>query len=285
MKKKTIKIVKYSLPGLIVVLVLFNAFYCGITIKKYTVKTDVFNKESSIRILVIADLHNNVFGSGQQSLIQKVKRQNPDLILLAGDITDDKIKKDGTRLLLTEICKTAPVYYVEGNHEGFDIDVETVYEQIRSYGATVLSDSYERIIINGNEIIIAGVRDPYNPRYTDPHYIQGKVMEDIFGSLDAADGVYKILLAHRPEFIDNDYSKYPFDLVVSGHTHGGQVRIPFILNGIYVPGQGWFPKYAGGRYDHDGLVHIISRGLATGYSKVPRIFNPPELVVINITSK
>jgi predicted MPP superfamily phosphohydrolase len=106
-------------------------------------------------------------------------------------------------------------------------------------------------------------------------------MERAFRELDEIP-LYKILIAHRPEMIEN-YKKYSFDLVLSGHTHGGQVRIPLIINGLYAPGQGVFPKYAGGIYTHGNLTHVISRGLSVN-PRLPRIFNPPELVIIIIES-
>lgn len=94
---------------------------------------------------------------------------------------------------------------------------------------------------------------------------------------------FKILLAHRPELIEI-YKKSHFDLVLSGHAHGGQVRIPFILNGLFAPDQGWFPEYVGGVYKHDSLTHIVSRGVSYN-PLLPRIFNPPEVVVIEIKGK
>ena len=106
-------------------------------------------------------------------------------------------------------------------------------------------------------------------------------MERAFRELDEI-SLYKILIAHRPERIE-DYKQYSFDLVLSGHAHGGQVRIPGIMNGLYAPHQGLFPKYAGGMYTHDNLTHIVSRGLSVN-SRLPRIFNPPELVIISIES-
>jgi len=92
---------------------------------------------------------------------------------------------------------------------------------------------------------------------------------------------FKILIAHRPELIDI-YEKYPFDLVVSGHAHGGQIRIPFLLNELIAPNQGRFPKYAGGVYQHGGLTHIVSRGLSFSLY-LPRVFDSPEVVVIDIS--
>lgn len=88
------------------------------------------------------------------------------------------------------------------------------------------------------------------------------------------------MLSHRPERIES-YKKYNFDLVLSGHAHGGQVRIPFLLNGLYAPNQGLFPKYAGGLYTHNNLNHVVSRGLSYN-PKLPRIFNPPEIVIVEL---
>ena len=93
--------------------------------------------------------------------------------------------------------------------------------------------------------------------------------------------MFTLLLAHRPEFFDV-YTQYDFDLVLSGHAHGGQWRIPGLINGLFSPNQGWFPKYAGGRYGEDGTIMIVSRGLANNVGAIPRIFNPPELVVVEI---
>ena len=94
---------------------------------------------------------------------------------------------------------------------------------------------------------------------------------------------YRILLAHRPEAID-EYRQMDFDLILSGHAHGGQWRIPGWINGVYAPGQGFFPRYAGGVYPLDDLVMIVSRGLSNN-TWVPRIFNPPELVMIELTAR
>jgi predicted MPP superfamily phosphohydrolase len=210
-----------------------------------------------------------------------IKNINPDLILLSGDIFDDVVPMTGTQLLLKGISGIAPVYYVTGNHDYLSYNIQTIREELRSYGVIILSDNYVIIEIRNNEIIIAGIEDPYKRIYETPDYNQNDSMESAFRELDEIP-LYKILIAHRPEMIEN-YKKYSFDLVLSGHTHGGQVRIPLILNGLYAPGQGVFPKYAGGIYTHGNLTHVISRGLSVN-PRLPRIFNPPELVIIIIES-
>jgi predicted MPP superfamily phosphohydrolase len=203
------------------------------------------------------------------------------LIILAGDIFDDAIPTTGAKLLLSGIYDIAPVYFVTGNHEYWDNNIRTIREELISYGVIILSDNYVKITVNNNEIILAGIEDHHKTLYETPEYNQNESMEKAFRELDAI-SLYKILTAHRPENIEM-YKKYSFDLILSGHTHGGQVRLPFI-NGLYAPNQGLFPKYAGGMYTHGNVTHIISRGLSIN-SRLPRIFNPPELVIIIVESK
>jgi predicted MPP superfamily phosphohydrolase len=184
----------------------------------------------------------------------------------------------GTQLLLAGISDIAPIFYVTGNHEYKSQNVQSIRDDLVSYGVIILSDNYVKIEIGDNELIIAGIDDPSKANYETPEYIQSESMEKAFRELDSI-SVYTIFIAHRPEKIEL-YKQYSFDLVLSGHTHGGQVRLPFI-NGLYAPNQGVFPKYAGGLYTHGNLTHIISRGLSISPGR-PRIFNPPELVVIII---
>jgi predicted MPP superfamily phosphohydrolase len=252
-----------------------------ISTETYKVETPLLEEQSSITIALISDLHSSIFGKDQVILIDKVKDSNPDLIILSGDIFDDVISMNGTQLLLRGIYGVSPIYYVTGNHEYMSQNMQAIREELRSYGVIILSDNYKIIEINNNRIVIAGIEDPYKTIYETQNYNQNDSMERAFRELDEMP-LYKILIAHRPERIEN-YKKYSFDLVLSGHTHGGQVRIPPILNGLYAPGQGVFPKYAGGIYTHGNLTHIISRGLSVN-PLLPRIFNPPELVIIIIES-
>jgi predicted MPP superfamily phosphohydrolase len=216
----------------------------------YTLESAKFKPDTSLTIILITDLHSTIHGADQAPLLQAIRDKKPDLIVLAGDIIDDKAPVRGARLLLAGIRGLAPVYYVSGNHEYRSADAEAVWAEIRSFGARILSDEYERVTIRGNDLIIAGVEDPHKA-LAAPRYQPDDAMDNAFADLGAADaGAYRILLAHRPERIAR-YKRYPFDLVLSGHTHGGQVRIPFVLNGLYAPHQGIFPRYAGGLYAHE----------------------------------
>jgi len=252
----------------------------AISTKTYRVETPLLEEQSSIKIVLISDLHSTIHGKDQTVLIDKIKSVNPDLVVLSGDIFDNVVPMTGTQLLLSGIYGIAPIYYVTGNHEYWG-DIQAIREELISYGVIILSDNYTLKKINNNEIIIAGIDDPEKKIYETPNYDQNASMENAFRELDEIP-LYKILIAHRPEMIE-EYKKYSFDLVLSGHTHGGQVRIPFILNGLYSPNQGIFPKYAGGLYTHGNLTHIISRGLLFN-PRLPRTFNPPELVIIIIES-
>ena len=254
------------------------AFYNGLVIKNYTINTGKFKSEKTIRIVLIADLHSHIYGKNQNKLISKIKNQNPDIVLLAGDIADDEIPIDGTKLLLEGIKDIVHIFYVSGNHEYWSGDIENIKQIIRSYGVTVLEYEYTEITVKDIPIIIAGIDDPDWVKYEKNN--TKKSMDESFQEL-AFKNQFKILVAHRPEQIEL-YKKYPFDLVVSGHTHGGQIRIPFLLNGLIAPNQGWFPKYAGGMYKHGDIIHIVSRGVSFN-PRLPRVFNPPEIVVIDIS--
>ena len=256
-----------------------------ISTKTYLIETPLLLKQSAIKIALISDLHSTIHGKDQTILIEKIKNANPDLIVLLGDIFDDVAPMTGAKLLLAGISDLAPMYYVTGNHERWSRDTEIIRKELLSYGVIILSDAYAKIKINDDEIILAGIEDPAGigksgkKLYKTPDYDLDAGMEKAFRELDEIQ-LYKILLAHRPEKIET-YKKYSFDLVLSGHTHGGQIRIPYILNGLYAPNQGFFPKYAGGCYVHGNLTHIIGRGLSIK-PWLPRICNPPELVIINI---
>jgi len=267
----------FVLPAVIII-------YCiasceTISTKTYKIETSRLEEEQKIKIVLISDLHSTIHGKDQSILINKINNSNPDLIVLSGDIFDDKVPMTGTELLLSGISGVAPVFYVTGNHEYWSRNIQEIKEKLASYGVIILSDAYTIIEINNNKIVVAGIEDPDKKFYETPDYSQNESMENAFRELDGVE-LYKILIAHRPEMIEN-YKKYSFDLVLSGHTHGGQIRIPYIMNGLYAPNQGLFPRYAGGIYTHGNLKHIISRGLSIN-PRLPRIFNPPELVIVII---
>jgi len=252
----------------------------SITARNYQIETALFNN-SSVRIVLISDLHSSIYGKDQQKLVSKIIECKPDIIILCGDIFDIKAPDTGTEIFLSAIRDIAPIYFVTGNHEYYH-NIKKIEYLLGSNNVVILSDSYINLSINNNEMVIAGIDDPEKYYYKLFEYDQIESMEKNFRELDEIE-IFKILIAHRPENIEK-YKKFSFNLVLSGHAHGGQVRIPCIINGLYAPDQGAFPKYSGGIYQYDGLTHIISRGLSINHPKLPRIFNPPELVMIIISS-
>jgi predicted MPP superfamily phosphohydrolase len=260
-------------------IVLLLAFYNGLVTRNYSLLTDKLASGDSVRIILIADLHNHIYRENQSELVALIEEQNPDLIALAGDIADDQVPIAGTEQLLDGIKDLAPIYYVSGNHEFWSDDIENIKAVIRRYGVTVLENTYDTITIKNTPVTIAGVDDPEVVAYEKPWFNWEQEMLEAFADLQDKPE-FTILLAHRPERIQL-YKKMDFDLVLSGHAHGGQVRIPLLLNGLYSPNQGWFPEYAGGSYKHDSLTQIVSRGLSYN-PRLPRIFNPPEIVVIDL---
>lgn len=253
------------------------AFYHGLITRPYTISSSRLTQP--LRIVLLSDLHSAIHGAEQRDLLQRIEAAQPDLILMAGDIVDDILPIRGSELLLAGIAGICPVYYVTGNHEFWAEDIEAIRDLLRGHGVHILEDAYEEIELNGNRLLIAGIDDPDKTSYEDAAYDQEQSMAAAFGSLGDSES-YRILLAHRPERIEF-YTRFGFDLILSGHAHGGQVRLPFLLNGLYAPNQGFFPPYAGGLYQHGELVHIVGRGLSYN-PRLPRIFNPPEVVVIDL---
>lgn len=239
----------------------------GITVPRYELVSDKL--DAPVRIVLLTDFHSSSYGKNQQVLTDVIAAQKPDVILLAGDIADDIRSHVHTRELLENIASEYPCLYTVGNHEEWSGECENIKEMFRSYGVTVLEGDNRVLHINGGKIRICGA-DNSLPWQQFAACINS-----------AGDGIFTVFMSHRPDRVDM-YGGKDFDLVVSGHAHGGQVRIPGILNGTYAPDQGVFPKYAGGRYTlSDGETEmIVSRGLCKNI--LPRVFDPPEVVVIDL---
>ena len=252
-------------------LFLFAAFYNALTVKNYILKTNKVSE--AVKIVLITDLHSCFYGEEQARLIDKINEQKPDLILMSGDIVDDVLPQAGTVSLLKGIADQYPCYYVSGNHEFWSGKIDSIKKMFEEYGVKVLSGTNETIRLNNQTITVCGVDDPEVGAAVFDQQLETALPSDHTN--------YTILLSHHPELFKR-YITLQCDLIVSGHAHGGQWRIPFILNGLIAPNQGFFPKYAGGLYRENGRTMIVSRGLAKQSTRIPRIFNPPELVVIDL---
>lgn len=246
-------------------------------IQYYTCQSDAIAEK--LRLALLTDLHSCQYGDQEKELIEALARQEPDLVLLGGDICDDRIPNDNSEALLKAIASQYPCYYVTSNHEYWSNDIDTILKLFQAYGVTILSGTHVTVEVRGQTINICGVTDPDVTKYTN----SAATVESQLAALEDVheNGYYTILLAHRPELIEL-YSSYSFNLVLSGHAHGGQWRIPGLVNGLYAPDQGWFPAYAGGQYAVDETSMIVSRGLARESTRVLRIFNRPELVIVDL---
>lgn len=249
------------------------------TIKKYIINTNKINAEQSIKIVLITDLHSHIYGENQSKIANLISKQKPDLIALSGDIADDVVPIEGTEQFLKAIDGIAPVYYVTGNHEFWSNNITAIRQVFRENNVTILEGNFEELNLNGVPVIVGGIDDPDIVKYENPKLDWNSNFIDSFAELKEK-FQYKILLSHRPELVEL-YEQTSFNLVLAGHAHGGQVRIPFILNGMFAPNQGWFPKLAGGLYEFENFKLVVSRGVSFKL-KLPRIFNPPEIVVIEI---
>lgn len=255
--------------------VMLMMFDTSLNTVKYTI--DVENLKNNIRIAHISDLHSCDYGKNQEKLTSAIDDASPDIIVLIGDIFDDEMPHDKSLELIDYIGNKYTCYYVTGNHELWSDESDWIKSRVEEAGIMVLSGTGHTITFGESSINIVGVDDSDIDKYSNDTLASqlrhgAEIMEN---------GRYTVLLAHRPHLIDM-YLRYGYDLVLSGHVHGGQWRIPVILNGLLAPDQGFFPKYAGGHYKIGTKNMIVSRGLALESTRVPRIFNRPELVIIDL---
>ena len=233
---------------------------------------------TGFRIAQISDLHNTEFGKDNHRLLSKLKEIQPDIIVLTGDLidsrrTDCNIAIDFAR----QAVEIAPTYYVPGNHESRISQRDALYEGLFNAGVTLLLDDSIILTRGQDRIQVSGILDP-DFRTENP----GKETAEIAKGLMPADGKFTILLSHRPEQFAA-YKACGVDLVLTGHAHGGQIRLPFI-GGLFAPGQGFFPKYDAGLFTENSTHMVISRGL--GNSAFPlRVNNRPEIVLIELKSE
>lgn len=231
---------------------------------------------SGYRIVHVSDLHNNMYGIDQSYLIAGVDAAEPDIIVITGDLVDGNTADvDNAMAFIRKAVEIAPVFYVSGNHESYIPNkFKELVSQMKDAGVTIL-DNENVSLFSGEEVItLAGIRDPaFNWHRKSADIADDEIKKALEGSGDNV----TILLSHRPELLKT-YSDNGIDLVLTGHAHGGQVRIPFI-GPIYAPSQGLFPKLTSGIYTEGDTRMFVSRGMGNGI--VPLRFNDgPELAVI-----
>lgn len=252
----------------------------------------------SVRLALVTDLHSCRYGKGQRDLLRRLEAVRPDAVFLGGDIFDDVLPDGNTLAFLDAVAARWPCFYVTGNHEFWSGRVREMKAAVRARGIAVLEGTGETVELRGRTFAVCGIDDPtymepgewHPPKpdglpADDPTCRIGNEWRRQLAAAEAAiiPGCTAILLSHRPERAA-DYRGKGFDLVLAGHTHGGQVALPFgLLDGLYAPSQGFFPKYAAGCFDiGGGTAMVVSRGLARESTPLPRWFNHPEVVVIDL---
>ena len=233
-----------------------------------------------LRIVHLSDLHGHEYGEGSADLLAMVAEQEPDLIVLTGDLMDQESQITMVPALAKGLVSLAPTYYITGNHE-WSLGSDTVKELkalLKDCGVTVLSNQYKVLERNGDSLILAGVDDPNG-------YADQKTPEELYGEIEAKQpDLFTILLAHRNDAFDR-YSAAGYDFVLSGHGHGGIVRLPF-TDGLLSPARTLFPTWTAGVYTLEDSTLFVSRGL--GNNTVPisgfRLFNRPDLAVLELNA-
>lgn len=246
--------------------------------------------EYPFRIVHLSDLHNSCFGKDNEKLIDKVLEQEPDIILITGDLINETEEDLSIALgLLSRLSSlNIPVYISYGNHENnyeirYPADITALYEDA---GVKVLNFAYEDIEVNGQKIRLGGI---YGYCLPEQYLRSGEAKKEEVDFLKEFQDtpLYTILMCHMPVtwIINNSLNEWECDLVLSGHAHGGQIRIPFI-GGLYAPDQGFFCGKEAGLYysDNHKKIMVLTRGLGNT-EKVPRVNNIPEIVVIDIKKK
>lgn len=225
-----------------------------------------------LRIVELADLHGRVFGRGSRRLLAAVRRAEPDLICIDGDLFDEYTDLAMLPPLLRGLCAIAPVYYVTGNHEWRVPGLRGILAQMRACGVTVLQDDW-RVLRRGEDaLIVAGTDDPCGPA---ERKTPAELIADI--RAEAGEAAFLLLLAHRNDQLPQ-WSALGVQAVLAGHCHGGVVRLPFV-GGLFGTDRRLFPAWDAGLYRQGETALYVSRGL--GYTNVHfRLFNRPEVAVI-----
>lgn len=244
-------------------------------ISRYEVKSQKLPESfDGFKIVQLSDLHGAEFGEDGMGLVEKVKELEPDIIALTGDFVTDEGDLAAVEKLAARLVKLCPVYFISGNHEfgsGLAVKVRNILERA---GVKYLSNEYLTISRGEDGILLGGVEDPL--AYADmlsPDELAQKMN-------DAAPDAFKILLGHRNYWM-TEYPELPVDLIFCGHAHGGLIRIPGV-GGLIGTDRRLFPDFDAGEYNNGRYTLIVSRGLGNSVS-IPRIFNRPEIVCVELT--
>lgn len=281
MKKQNKKVFLYvSLVALICLAAWTIWGNTALEVNEYEIVSDRIPQNfDGFRIAQVSDLHNAEFGEGNEKLIQQLSQTDPDVIVITGDLIDSRHTDIEIALeFARQSIKISPVYYVSGNHEARVREYEDLKMGLAEAGVVILENQKVQITRGEESITLMGIDDPsFQEDYLfgDAESVARQVITDLQNESDG----YTVLLSHRPELFDL-YVDNGMDLVLSGHAHGGQFRLPFI-GGLVAPNQGFFPEYDAGLFNEGRTTMIVSRGV--GNSIIPlRFNNRPEIVMVTL---
>lgn len=273
---------------LIILLVLAVAFSCFLVYDNFSLDVEIIQIKSEkaqalkgFKIAHISDYHNRGSEIIDSAILESLKAEKPDVIFLTGDLIDKTRTDISVSLYFVKtILELAPVYYVTGNHEcnvsiESQSDFDNMISELSDMGVKVLRQSGEAVYLpNGESINVYGIDDPYFHCYYSSEITD--TTDSLCSELQIDGDEFNILLAHHPEQLAV-YARYGFDLVFSGHAHGGQGRL--FGQGLIAPDQGFFPAYTSGLYNEGNTKLVLSRGI--GNSIVPvRVFNKSHLIFV-----
>ena len=276
------RLFKKALPLLLAALAVFWLWWGNntLSVEEYAFSsTRLPQGWDGARIVHLSDLHGKAFGRDSARLLRAVEKAQPEVIVITGDIADERSGTDGLAPLLEGLCAIAPVYYVSGNHEWAAGMIGQLRELFEESGVTYLRNGYISLFRGGEEILLAGIEDPNG-------YADQKTPQEVADTLRAEAGdAFWLLLAHRNNRFPGEYCRLGADLTLCGHGHGGIWRLPF-TDGLISTTMEWFPSWTNGFYtcscnECDSSTVFVSRGLGNS-PRIPRLFNRPEVAVITL---
>ena len=286
-KQKYIKLA-VTLSIVIVIILFCNFQNKHLETTHYTYEAEQLGADlEGYRIVQISDLHNAKFGKDNQKLVDRIRECEPDMIVLTGDLVDSNhTNVDRAVQFVDEIVKICPVYYVTGNHEYWleASEYDELMSGLTGAGAVILDDQVVEISRGDAKIRLVGLDDRSLSDGTLGMLLKDQAgqKEETADNENSGKKEFTVVLAHEPQYLAR-YASAGVDLVLSGHAHGGQFRLPFV-GGIVAPDQGFLPEYTAGEYYMNGTEMIVSRGL--GNSVIPvRLFNYPEIVCVELKTK
>ena len=261
------------LAAIAAILALFNCGTKTRIVTRYYEITDA-RIHDEVRIAIVCDLHGAQYGKKQSDLIAALEEASPNIVLLLGDIYDQDGIESHAVELIDALSSRFTCYFVPGNHEYKSGELNMIRNLLRESNIPNIAGETVTVQVNDTQVQIFGIDDGHGGKAKQLWQIENAAKQ-------RKSDIYSILAIHVPNGVES-YLHYGFDLMLSGHTHGGQIILPHVLNGLYAPGQGFLPKYGGGRYDFGKQTLIISRGLSQKPIWLPRFGNPPELSIITL---